>query len=438
MNDDLRTRLAIPAIQLDAINALLLDPDTRVVNDLLRVVEKYGTPSEINAQARAARELSNLTRQLAAMDSPYLADLEWLTGQRETGAFVSLDEYAHAVVGTRRDPTTFDPSFAVTLEISSLHYFPWLIAEAKHSIQHRELMPGRYIRVRKMKEAENDNGDLLAVAAAMQIIGASYVETLDTRGTDGSNVHLGGPETIAGYFGGVGQPNDHALLWADEFLHYYTQYGITQVLNVNAGTILVAYLLYKLGIDIEFKISVFMGNDNPYAVLWTLLGATLFARPDGSSPLIGFNFSNSVNNETIELCTELRRALDFETVVRFEHHITETWKHIVRQPYLRRTALLDLAARVPNISAKHEGGDPDVEVTRAYPSDVLDYFRAKAEMEANHLMASLEQSYMDKHESVQRTARALTERGIAVLPAKHLHRTSREKYELRQVDVGIG
>ncbi len=50
-------------------------------------------------------------------------------------------------------------------------------------------MPGRFIRVRQMKEQEMD-GDLPAFAAAMQIIGASYVETLDTKGTDGSNIHL--------------------------------------------------------------------------------------------------------------------------------------------------------------------------------------------------------------------------------------------------------
>ena len=137
-------------------------------------------------------------------------------------------------------------------------------------------MPGRFIRVRKMKEQEADQGDILAVAAAMQIIGASYVETLDTKGTDGSNVHLGGPETITGYFGGIGQPNDYALKWLDEFLYYYTNYGIQQVLNINPGTVLLGYLLHKLGVDIEFKISVFMGNDNPYAALWTLIGAKLF------------------------------------------------------------------------------------------------------------------------------------------------------------------
>ena len=84
-------------------------------------------------------------------------------------------------------------------------------------------MPGRYIRVRTMAEQVADQGDTLAVAAAMQILGASYVETLDTKGTDGSNVHLDGPATITGYFGGVGQPNDHPLLWVDEYLHYYTK-----------------------------------------------------------------------------------------------------------------------------------------------------------------------------------------------------------------------
>jgi hypothetical protein len=103
--------------------------------------------------------------------------------------------------------------------------------------------------------------------AAMQIMGASFVVTLDTKGTDGSNIHLGGSETLTGYFGGVGQPNDHALQWLDEYLYYYTHYGIRQVLNLNPGTVLLGYLLHRLGVDIEFKISVFMGNDNPYSAL---------------------------------------------------------------------------------------------------------------------------------------------------------------------------
>ena len=309
----------------------------------------------------------------------------------------------------------------MTLEISALQFFPWLIGEARQAIERRELMPGRYIRVRRMAEQVADKGDTLAVAAAMRIIGASHVETLDTKGTDGSNVHLGGPETITGYFGGVGQPNDYPMKWIDEYLGYYTRYGIRQVLNVNPGTVLAAYLLHRLGVDCEFKISVFVGNDNPWSVLWTLMTARLFSRPDGSSSLIGFNFSNSVNNETIRECDRIRAALGLTRQVRFEHHITETAKSIVRQPYLRRDELVELARTVPNISAKHEGGDPEVEATRAHPSDILDYFLSKEEIEAKGLMPAMLTNYLDKHESVNRTAAALLRAGIGVVPAPLLH-----------------
>ncbi|MCL4426571.1 MAG: hypothetical protein M1553_14300, partial [Firmicutes bacterium] len=253
-------------------------------------------------------------------------------------------------------------------------------------------------------------------------IGATYVETLDTKGTDGSNVHLGGPETITGYFGGVGQPNEHPLQWLDEYLYYYTQYGINQVLNVNYGTILAAFVLYKLGVDISFKISVFTGHDNPFALLWTLLAARLFAREDGSTPLAGLNLSNSASNYTVELGSVIRRKLELEDKVRFEHHITETYRRIVRQPYNRRQELVEVAARVPNISAKHEGGDPEVEATREYSSDILDYFRAKEEILASGDMARLERNYLDKHEAVNRTAQALTEHGLAFVAAQGLHR----------------
>ncbi len=418
---DLRERLRIPEERLGDINAVLLDPSSRVVNDLLAVVAKYGTPEEINAKAAEARQLPNLMARLRKLGSPYLADIEWLAAQRDAGTFVSVADYRRAVLGPKADTMSFKDEFAVTLEISAMQYFPWLIAEARQAVADRELMPGRYIRVRKMKESEADGGDLLACMAAMQVMGASYVETLDTKGTDGSNIHLGGPATITGYFGGVGQPNDHPLLWLDEFLYYYTTYGIRQVLNVNSGTILVGYLLYKLGIDNEFKISVFVGNDNPYACLWTLIGAKLFSRDDGTSPLIGFNLSNSVNNETLEITAEFRKALGFEDVVRFEHHITEAFRSIVIQPYCRRAELVQLADHVANISAKHEGGDPEVEATRAHPSDILDYFRPKAEILEKDEMDALLGNYLDKHAAVNATARALTEHGLSFVAAPKLH-----------------
>jgi hypothetical protein len=422
MENELQSRLSIPASHLEDLNALLLDPGSRVVNDFLEVVARYGTPDEINRRAREARALPGLMARLRERGSPYVADLEWLIEQRDAGAFVSEADYRRAVLGRRADEVTFQDDLAVTLEISALQYFPFLIAEARQAIERRELMPGRYIRVRKMREQVED-GDVLAVAAAMQILGASYVETLDTKGTDGSNVHLGGPETITGYFGGVGQPNEYALKWLDECLHYYTTYGIQQVLNINPGTVLLGYLLYKLGVDVEFKISVFMGNDNPYAALWTLIGAKLFAREDGTSPLIGFNWSNSVDNETMEITAQVRAALGFEDVVRFEHHITETWKSIVRQPYNRRDELVEVAARVANVSAKHEGGDPEIDRAREHPSDILDYFRDKGEVEAAGDMPHLLRNYLDKHDAVNATARALTENGLAFVAARKLHHT---------------
>ena len=421
MAADLRSRLAIPAKRLADLNALLVDPKSRVVGDVLKVVAKYGTPEEINAKAKAARQLPALLAKVKKAHPEYLADLKWLEEQRDRKAFVSVADYRKAVLGAKAAKTKFKDRFAVTLEVSALQYFPWVIAAAKKAIAERSLMPGRWIQVRKMKEQEAD-GDLPAIAAAMEIIGASYVETLDTKGTDGSNIHLGGPETITGYFGGVGQPNDHPLLWLDEFLYYYTTYGVQQVLNINPGTVLVGYLLYRLGVDIEFKISVFMGNDNPYAGLWTLIGAKLFARPDGTSPLIGFNWSNSVNNETLEITAKVRKQLGFEDVVRFEHHITETWKSIVKQPYDRRAELVELAAKVKNISAKHEGGDPEVDSARAHPSDILDYFRDKSDVLEKGDWEPMLLNFLDKFDATNHTARALTEHGLSFVAARNLHR----------------
>ena len=420
MEDQYRQLLKIPYSHLDEINAVLLDPDSRVVNDVLAVIDKYGTPEEINRQAEAARQLPALLEQVRQTKPEYLEDLKWLEEMRDRGAFIRVADYRRKVLGERANAMHFKDEFAVTLEISAMQYFPYLMAIARQAIDQGMVMPGRYIKVRKMKEQEED-GDLPAIAAAMQIIGASYVETLDTKGTDGSNIHLGGPETITGYFGGVGQPNHYPLKWLDEFLYYYTRYGVEQVLNVNPGTVLVGYLLYRLGVNIQFKISVFMGNDNPYAALWTLIGAKLFSRGDGTSPLIGFNWSNSVNNETMEITAQFRRALGFEEVVRFEHHITETYKSIVRQPYNRRQELVQIADHVANISAKHEGGDPEIDASRLHPSDILDYFRDKSEVIASGDWDHLQRNFLDKFEAVNRTAWALTENGLSFVAAQKLH-----------------
>jgi hypothetical protein len=425
--DSLGEKLRIKEDDLKEINDFLLRKDNPLTNGLFKIIEKYGGVEDINRKAKEARKLENLMKRLEKKKSPYVKDLEWLIKQRDKKAFISISGYRRKILGRKAESMKFDESFAVTLEISAFNFFPWLVEEAKRAIAQQDLMPARYIRVRNMKEQVEDD-DILAFAAAMQIIGASYVQTLDTKGTmpgpDGKpiNVHLGGPETITGYFGGVGVPNEYALKWADEFLYYYTEYGVQQVLNVNAGTVMLGYWLQKLGIDLEFKISVYAGNDNPYFIFWTLMTAKLFSREDGTTPLIGFNLSNSVNNKTIELSAYIREAFDFEDIVRIEHHITETYKSIVRQPYDRLSELLEIADHVKNISAKHESGTPETEKTRKHPSDILDYFVPKKEIIEKGLMPELLGNYLDKHDAVNRTAKALTEKGLTLIAAQNLHK----------------
>ena len=421
MTSDLRKLLAIPYNRLDEINAVLLDPNERIISDFLNVVSKYGSPVEINNKADKARRIPNLLKKVEAINSSYVTDLKWLVENQQSGAFCSIAEYQNKILGTDYSTKNFNDDYSVTLEVSALQYFPWVREMAERAIKERTLIPGRFIAVRKMKESEAD-GDLPAIIAALNIMGSSFVETLDTKGTDGSNIHLGGPDTIAGYFGGVGQPNEYPLKWLDEYLYYYTNYGLKEVLNINPGTVLIGYLLQKLGINIEFKISVFMGNDNPYAAFWTLMGAKLFSREDGSTPLIGFNWSNSINNESMEITAQFRKALGFEDLIRFEHHITETWKSIVRQPYNRRDELIELAGNVANISAKHEGGDPEIDSARAHPSDILDYFRDKSEVIASGDWDNLKLNFFDKVDACNKTAEALTRNGIPFIAATNLHK----------------
>ena len=174
MSDSLRDLLKIPASCVEEINALLLDPNNQAVNAFLEVVEKYGTPEEINRKAAEARQIPNLMARLKEVAPAYVEDLQWLTEQRDQGAFISMADYRRKVLGDKADTMSFNEDMAVTLEISAVQYFPFLMAEAKQAIEQSELMPGRFIRVRKMKEQEKD-GDILAVAVAMQIVGASYV-----------------------------------------------------------------------------------------------------------------------------------------------------------------------------------------------------------------------------------------------------------------------
>jgi len=227
---DLKEMLKIKTKDLDIINQLITNPDNKQVGELCDLIKKFGGAEAINKKAKQARNPETLMQRLKDINSPYVADLEWLMEQRDNKAFVPMDEYCKNILGNDADISLVDSTNAVTLEVSAMQFFPWLMAQARQAIEKKDLMPGRIIRVRNMAEQVEDNGDIMATALAMQIIGATYVESLDTRGTDGSNVHLGGPDTITGYFGGIGQPNDYPIKWAEEYLNYYTNYGIKQLL----------------------------------------------------------------------------------------------------------------------------------------------------------------------------------------------------------------
>ena len=151
MEKDLRNLLKIPSDRLDAINAVLLDPNEQVINDFLKVVAKYGTPEEINKKHAESRQLSNLMKLVKARNPDYIQDLEWLIEQRDRGAFISVAAYRERLLGQKFKNMRFNEASPVTLEVSALQYFPWVRPMCEQAIQEGSLVPGRFIAVRKMK-----------------------------------------------------------------------------------------------------------------------------------------------------------------------------------------------------------------------------------------------------------------------------------------------
>ena len=151
------------------------------------------------------------------------------------------------------------------------------------------------------------------------------------------------------------------------------------------------------------------------------MASRMLSGDDGTTSFIAFNFSNSVSNDTILASDRIRHTMGLTDVVRFKHHITETYKPIVTQPYNRREELVEFAKEVLNISAKHKGGDPEIEETREHPSDILEYFLPKEDILNQGLIDILERNYLDKNAALDKTAEALPEAGIGVICAKNLH-----------------
>jgi hypothetical protein len=141
MNKDLRERLLIPPERLAALNAMLLNPDMRVIDDFLAVVARYGTPEEINARAAAARQLPVLREKVAQTRPEFLDDLDWLEEQRDNGVFISVADYRRKVLGPQADSMTFKDECAVTLEVARRNISPGWCRRSSGPLPNRRWSP---------------------------------------------------------------------------------------------------------------------------------------------------------------------------------------------------------------------------------------------------------------------------------------------------------
>lgn len=410
---------------INQFNAWINDPRNEYIRQIRSLLNKYGTVDEINAMAREAKKLSTRMSRLEALGAAdYIEQIKWLEHQRDTGAFVSIEEFRQNVLGEAYKKTYFPETNAVTLEISSLNYFDWLMEAAHQALEQRTLLPTRYIVIRPLRDVELARpGELIAIDAALDVIGATHCIQMDTTGKNtGANNHAQSTDTMIGWLGGSGMPNEHVLMWIDELLYYYTTYGVDHILNVTPGTMLAMSLLYKMGIDVTMKGSVLMGTDNVYTGIFYLLMTRMFAREDGSVPMRGLNPADSVNLETMRQLADLRLQLGLENEVRIEQHVTNFYKDVVAQPFIRRDLLVESAKTIPYMSAKHEGADPSIEATLEHPSNNLEFILPDREVLAGNHFEHMQRSFLYGVAEANKTAEALTRSGMSFIAASKLHR----------------
>ena len=250
---------------VNQFNSWINDPKNPYIRQIRSILNKYGTVEEINAKARNAKLLSTRMSRLEAIGATeYIEQIKWLERQRDIGSFVSIEEFRKSVLGDDYASSYFPETNAVTLEISSLNYFDWLMEAARQALENRTLLPTRYIVIRPLRDVELARpGELIAIDAALDVMGATHCIQMDTTGKNtGANIHALTTDTMIGWLGGSGMPNEHVLMWIDELLYYYTTYGVDHILNVTPGTMLACSILYRMGINVTMKGSVLMGTDN--------------------------------------------------------------------------------------------------------------------------------------------------------------------------------
>ena len=98
-------KIKISEENIKSVNDFLLDPENPLIKSIFEIINKYGTPEEINAKAKEAGKLENLMKRLKEKNSSYHADLEWLIDQRDKGAFIKLEDYYKKVLGDKYEST---------------------------------------------------------------------------------------------------------------------------------------------------------------------------------------------------------------------------------------------------------------------------------------------------------------------------------------------
>ncbi|MDG6219264.1 MAG: hypothetical protein QCI00_07470, partial [Candidatus Thermoplasmatota archaeon] len=134
---DLRNELKINTKNVTQVNEFLMDSNNDLINAFLTIVEKYGSPEEINKKAKNARKIDNLIGRLQKRNSPYVNDLNWLIDQKENNAFISIDEYRKKILGDKAKSIPFNSDYAVTLEISACQYFSFFMEEARQAVKNK-------------------------------------------------------------------------------------------------------------------------------------------------------------------------------------------------------------------------------------------------------------------------------------------------------------
>lgn len=79
---DLRKKLEISKDALKSLNDFLLDDKNPLINELFKIIDKYGGVEEINRKAQESSKLDNLIGQLNTKKPEYVKDLEWLIEAR--------------------------------------------------------------------------------------------------------------------------------------------------------------------------------------------------------------------------------------------------------------------------------------------------------------------------------------------------------------------